>query len=305
MRGRSLFAAVIFVAGCGGGSQPGVNAIQQNPARPIAQLGRSWMAPDAKKHDLLYISNFYSSQVLVFSYPDGKPVGRLTGITDPEGECSSRTSHGNWWVVASGADEILEYAHGGTSPISTLSEHVGEPTFCSVEPTSGTLAISVGPDVVIFAGGKGSGSAVPTGLSSTLSLAYDNHGDLFVSGTTTASSFALLELPKGGNSFGTITPHPNIQPGSLQWHGNYLAIAGTGGIYDFAIRGTHGREIGFTQLSGASDPTQFWIAAGYVVAADAGNNDAEMWKYPAGGPILQVLHGSFDLPIGATVSVAK
>ena len=127
---------------------------------------------------------------------------------------------------------------------------------------------------------------------------------LFVDGITTASNYALVELPKGGSSFKTITLRPNIQPGDIQWHGNYLAVGSTGGIYHFAIHGTKGKEIGLTQLSG-SDAVQFWIQGRYVIGADAGNEDAEMWKYPAGGPVFKTLSGEFDLPIGATVSVAK
>jgi len=270
-----------------------------------AAPGRSWIAPEAKKSDLVYISNFYNSTILVSTYPGGKPVGSI-GSDDPQGECTSKTSNGNWWVVASGADEIVEYAHGGIFPISALSENVGEPAGCAIDPTTGDLAVSIlgVGDLVIFAGAKGSGTTVPDGLSSAYSLAYDNNGDLFVTGATDTNKYALIELPKGGSSFETITLHPNKQ-GGIQWHGNYLALGGSGGIYHFAIHGTKGKEIGFTPLLGSSDIVQFWIQGGYVVGADAGNEDAEMWKYPAGGPIFKYLHGQFDLPIGVTVSVVK
>jgi hypothetical protein len=264
------------------------------------------MAREAKKNDLLYISNFYNSTILVFTYPGGENVGSISS-DEPQGECTSKTSNGNWWVVQSGNDEIVEYAHGGTSPISTLSENVGEPAGCAIDPTTGNLAVSIlgAGDIVIFAGAKGSGTTVPDGLSETYFPCYDNHGDLFVSGITTADSYALVELPKGGSSFETITLHPNIQPGGFQWHDNYLAVQGSRGIYHFAIHGTKGKEIGFTPLDGGSDIVQFWIQGRYVVGADAGNENAEMWKYPAGGPVFKTLSGSFDLPIGVTVSVAN
>jgi hypothetical protein len=304
-QGLGIYAAVALLAGCGGGSQLGANPVQQNLTLPVAHLGRSWMAPEAKKHDLLYISNFYNSAILVFTYPGGKNVGSISS-DEPQGECTSKTSNGNWWVVASGGDEILEYAHGGTSPIATLSENVGEPAACAIDPTTGNLAVSIlgAGDVVIFAGAKGSGTTVPDGLSSTYALAFDNHGDLFVAGITTAESYAFVELPKGGSSFESITLHPNIQSGDFQWHDDYLAVGSTSGIYHFAIHGTKGHEIGFTPIDGF-DVVQFWIQGGYVVGTDAGNENAEMWKYPAGGPIFKTLSGSFDLPIGVTVSLAK
>jgi hypothetical protein len=305
IQGLGIYAAVALLAGCGGGSQLGANPIQQKLTSPVAQLGRSWLAPEAKKSDLAYISNLYNSTILAFTYPGGKNVGSISS-DDPQDECTSKTSKGNWWVVASGADEILEYAHGGTSPISTLSENVGEPAGCAIDPTTGNLAVSIlgAGDVVIFAGAKGSGTTVPDGLSSGYSLAYDNSGDLFVDGMTPSDTYALVELPKGGNSFEPIRLRLN-ESGGIQWHGNYLAVGGNGGVYHFAIHGTKGRKIGFTPLDGGSDVVQFWIEGKYVVGADAGNEDAEMWKYPAGGPIFKTLSGSFDLPIGATVSVAK
>jgi hypothetical protein len=295
-------AAAALLAGCGAGSQLGANPIHQNLTLPVAHLGRSWMAPNAKKHDLLYISNFYNSTILVFTYPGGENVGSISS-DDPQGECTSKTSNGNWWVVQSGDDEIVEYAHGGISPISTLSENVGEPGGCAIDPTTGNLAVSIlgAGDLVIFADAKGSGTTVPDGLSSTFFPCYDNKGDLFVSGITNTDRYALIELPKGGSSF-ELT---NIQPGAFQWHDDYLAVEGSGGIYRFAIHGAKGRKIGFTPLDGGSDIVQFWIQGKYVVGADAGNNDAEMWKYPAGGPVFKTLLGSFDLPIGVTVSVAK
>ena len=100
-------AAVMF-AGCSGGSPLAPTPAAQNaaPASSRVALGGSWMAPDLnlKKKDLLYVPS--GNEILVFTYPGGKPVGALTGITGPTGECTSSTSKGNWWVVASG--EILE-----------------------------------------------------------------------------------------------------------------------------------------------------------------------------------------------------
>jgi hypothetical protein len=49
---------------------------------------------------------------------------------------------------------------------------------------------------------------------------------------------------------------------------------------------------------------QTWIAKKVVYCPDAGNEDTEVYAYPAGGAAKATLTGSFDLPIGA-VSVAK
>ncbi|MGA7201732.1 MAG: hypothetical protein WBX26_07880 [Candidatus Cybelea sp.] len=301
-QGFVVCAAVALLAGCGGGSQTGANPIQQNLTSPVAQLGRSWMAPEAKESDLAYISNFYSSTILAFTYPGGKYVGSISG-DDPQGECPSKTSKGNWWVVESGSDEILEYAHGGTTPLKTLGEDVGEAAGCTVDPTTGNLAVTIlgAGYVVVFTGGSGSGMTLSDGLSSTYFATYDDKGDLFVDGITSTDTYGLVELPKGGGSFETITLSPSLEfPGELQWHRNYLAIGGSGGIDHYAVNGTKGKEIGVTPGVGGS----FWIQGRYVLVADAGNEDAVICKYPAGSP-CKILSGSFDLPIGVTVSVAK
>ena len=302
VQGLGIYAAVALLAGCSGGSQLGANPIQQNLTSPVAQVGRSWMAPEAKKSDLAYISNFYNSTILVFTYPGGKNVGSISS-DEPQGECTSKTSNGNWWVVESGSDEILEYAHGGTTPLKTLREDVGEAAGCTVDPTTGNLAVTIlgTGSVVVFTGGSGSGTTLFDGLSSTYFAAYDDEGDLFVDGITSSDTYGLVELPKGGSSFETITLSPSLGfPGELQWHRNYLAIGGSGGIYHYAIHGTKGKEIGVTPGVGGS----FWIQGRYVLGADAGNEDAVICKYPAGSP-CKTLSGSFDLPIGVTVSVAK
>jgi hypothetical protein len=301
--GRSPFAlrvcaAAALPAGCGGGSQLGLSPIQQSAPQRLAP-GRSPMSPE-KNADLAYIGGYYGG-VSAFTYPGLKYVYSISGVSDPAGMCSAKT--GNWWVVASGSDEVSEYAHGGTKPLKTLSEDVGEAAGCTVDPTTGNLAVTIlgTSNAVVFTGGSGSGTTLSDGLSSTYFAAYDDKGDLFVDGITSSDTYGLVELPKGGSSFETITLSPSLGfPGELQWHRNYLAIGGSGGIYHYAIHGTKGKEIGVTPGVGGF----FWIQGRYVLGADAGNEDAVICKYPAGSP-CKTLSGSFDLPIGVTVSVAK
>ncbi|HEY4433045.1 MAG TPA: hypothetical protein VGM99_01480 [Candidatus Cybelea sp.] len=264
------------------------------------------MAPDAKKSDLAYISNFYSSEILVFTYPGGKYVGSISGATDPQGLCAAKS--GNWWVVASGSDEVLEFAHGGTTPLKTLNVSGGEPAGCAVDSTTGNLAVTIvsGGDVVVFTGGSGSGTTTSDGLTETYFTAYDDKGDLFADGFA-GSTPSLVELRKGRSKFVSITLGASIGfPGPLQWYANYLALGDqeSSGIDHFAIHGRKAKEIGVTQLGGG-DIDAFWIQKPDVAAADAGNDDGAIWKYPSGGSPIKVLNGPFDLPIGITVSVTK
>jgi hypothetical protein len=309
-----FYAAIALLAGCGGGSQLGSNQIQPNEsqtrmnralidrgAATHAAPGRSWMASKLTKKDLLYVSNFYSSDTLVFTYPGGKLVGTLTGVGPVE--CASPSS-GAWWT--SGNDEMLEYAHGGKTPIKTLSGASGA---CAVDPTTGDLAVINGDEIVIFPGGSGSGTPYCTGMGPAYFDGYDDRGDLFIDGLTSAYKVGLVELPKGGSTCETITLSQSIEfPGAIQWYEKYLAVGDqeAGAIYHFAIHGTNAKEIGSTELGGSSDVVQFSIQKPYVVGADAGNEDVELWDYPAGGGSpVKVITGQFDLPIGLIVSVGK
>jgi hypothetical protein len=261
------------------------------------------MASKSTKKDLLYVSNFYSSDTLVFTYPEGKVVGTLTGVGPVA--CASPAS-GDWWVA--GNDEMLEYAHGGKTPIKTLSGASGS---CAVAPTTGDLAVinTSGHDIIIFPGGSGSGTAYCTGMGSGYFDGYDDRGDLFVDGLTSGDTFGLVELPKGGSTCGIITLSQKIDfPGAIQWYDKYLAVGDqdAGVIYHFAIHGTKAKEIGSTELGGSSDVVAFYIQKPYVAGADAGNKDVELWDYPAGGGSpVKVITGQFDLPIGLIVSVGK
>jgi hypothetical protein len=295
-------AAVMF-AGCSGGSPLAPTPAAQNaaPASSRVALGGSWMAPDLnlKKKDLLYVPS--GNEILVFTYPGGKPVGALTGITGPTGECTSSTSKGNWWVVASG--EILEYAHGGTSPISTLKV-AGLVSNCAVDPISGDLAAMTSDGIVVYrhARGRGKTYATPNGFFD----GYDNKGNLFVDGFNGNYAFTLVELPKGSNSFETITLYQTIEfPGGVQWDGRYLAVEDqqTSNVYQFAISGTNGTLKGTTTLQGASDIGGSWIQRHDLVGADAGNDDVEIWRYPTGGMSVKTICSNC-FPTGVVVSVA-
>ena len=98
----------------------------------------------------------YSGQqgaVLVLSFPKGDLVGTLTGFSVPSGECVDES--GDVFVADGGADTIREYAHGGTTPIATLNDP-GEPYGCSVDPTTGNLAVTNGSDsVAIYPSAQG------------------------------------------------------------------------------------------------------------------------------------------------------
>jgi hypothetical protein len=81
-------AAAVLLTGCGG-SQPPIGApgamLQSHAIATHAPRGGSWMLPEAKSEDLLYVSEV--GTVTVYSYPQGKLEGKLRGFFDATGEC--------------------------------------------------------------------------------------------------------------------------------------------------------------------------------------------------------------------------
>ena len=169
--------------------------------------GGSWILPSAKKSDLLYISDLLAQVVDIYTYGHGyKLVGELTGFFNPEGLCVDKK--GNVYVTndtSLGVYQITEYAHGSTSPTRTLNDPDGRANGCSVDPTTGNLAVADfwGPseiigNVAVFPKANGP----PTSYSNSnifydYYCGYDDNGNLFVDGETEGSVFGLGELAKG------------------------------------------------------------------------------------------------------------
>ena len=155
----AMTATAFVLAGCTGGSGSGApppmaasaSATTRHPSnRPFADLGglvhwqpnraRSWMSPDANSQTLLYVSDIATGSVQVFAYPKGTLEGTLTGFGYPQGECAD--SSGNVYIADAGNDVVVEYAHGGTSPIATLNDPNAYPASCAVDPASGNVAVA-------------------------------------------------------------------------------------------------------------------------------------------------------------------
>lgn len=147
-------------AGCGG-SQPPIGAPGMMPQASAiathAERGKSWMAPEATSEDLVYVTGGCGGTCVV-SYPAGKIVGYLNlGNGLNAGVCSD--SGGNVYISnnrESNDSEVVEYAHGGTTPKATFDLPGFDAAGCSVDPTTGNLAVMFegsGDGVAIFTSG--------------------------------------------------------------------------------------------------------------------------------------------------------
>jgi len=103
------------------------------------------------------------------------------------------------------------YAHGGASPIATLSDSGYDPYACSFDPSTGNLAVA---NYSTYLGGSSPGNVAvypsargdPTDYTDDelwryFNCGYDNKGDLFLDGLDDTQHSVFAELPKGSGTF--------------------------------------------------------------------------------------------------------
>jgi DNA-binding beta-propeller fold protein YncE len=265
----------------------------------------------AKSGALLYVSDTESGDIYVFNYPKGTLAGTLTGLTDPGGECVD--AKGNVFVTNTGGSNVIEYAHAGTAPIGTLKDPGYFPIGCAVDPTTGNLAVtnfssisSMAGNIVIYkhAKGKPTGGYSDANTPQFLLCGYDDKGNLFADGLTSASGFSLDELPAGKKALAPVSLDAGIgNPGAVQWDGKYLAVGDQAdNVVDrFAIASGKGSFQKATALKNAVAIFQFWIQGGSIIGPDSGTASVEIWKYPAGGKPTKTVRGVY-VPLGTVVS---
>lgn len=297
-RGFGSCLTLAFLAGCSG--------LPVAPARPpdsvpsgasAADRGAaSWMRAGAGTKDLLYVAG---AAVDVYAYPQGKLVGELTGLSYPLGQCTDE--RGDVYITDHLKGTIVEYAHGGTQPIRTLSVPGSGPFACAVDPVRGDLAVTasgstsgMGSDLAIYRRAAGKPKTYTDAhIMNFAYCAYDRAGDLFVDGIPANSdNFLLAELPRGGTSLQSVTLQGGISwMAALQWNGKYLAVGQPirPAILRYTIAAGYGTYAGSTSLNDAYDALQFVIADGHAIVTNehfrqyAFEWDVLVFDYPQGG----------------------
>jgi hypothetical protein len=263
--------------------------------------GKSWMDAAAKSDKLLYINDFINADVEVFTYPQLRLAGVLTGFSELRGMCTDPT--GYVWITDQAKGEVFEYAHGGTTPVNVLT--APDPWGCATSPRGGDLAVSYAAagQIEIFHNAAGSGTVVTdANFAGTNFLGYDKTGNLFVDGYDSSNKFHYAELPAGGNSFTDITlsQTPGGE-GNVQWDGTYMAIGDTAQT----IYQTQGSTVVSSTTLGNRCVGQFYILPSKrrVIAPDGCDANAGLIAYPAGGSALQTISGGLIVPFGAVLSL--
>lgn len=308
--------AVAMLTGCG--SQPLIGAPgamrQTSAIAPHAGRGGSWMLPGAVVHDLLYVS--VNGNVKIFS-SRARLVGELKGI-GADGLCSD--SAGDVFVMDPGGYKIIEYAHGGTTPIDTLNTQISL-RGCSVDRTTGNLAATGAvitarnPSVVVYPWSGGTFGPSTTYTDSRAAdfawCSYDGRGNLFANGSTQSSYKGLTvldELRHGENSLVNVSlPRSFGGNGAVQWDGTYLAIADQSlsayySIYQLHIAKFRGTVVNAIKLKGSLIESQFWIQGDKIITSETGH-DVGIWRYPAGGKPIKAIYVPGP-KVGVTISLA-
>lgn len=314
-----LCSAVLALTGCTGSIVTGQTSSGQTPAIGL-QTGSARSHHHAK-NGLLYVADS-SGFVYTFTYPGGSPVGHLGADADG-GLCSDQS--GNVFVTDFKNEKVYEYAHGGTTPIATLSPDA-QPLDCSVDPLTGNLATVNSDDenttsVSVFQNASGSPTKytdASAGLGATCS--YDDKGNLYVTGGNASQPFLIAELPHGSATFTNITVSGDFRGGNfLQWDGKYVSVTDAEPgkpvtVSRVEVSGSSGTVIGTTKLQGSVGYVKyFWIQGGTLITPKSGGGPRGrkigLWKYPSGGSATNVVklpkggQSGPGIALGITVSV--
>lgn len=327
MRYVAGIAGAVLLAACGGALPAGGNAAatQAVPAPVGAEhpdRRGSWMSPAAATaKSLLYISDAGTFDVFVYAYPSLQKMGRLTGFNRPQGECTD--AGGDIWITNTTGQSIVEFTHGGSSPIADLADPTGYPVGCAVDPITGNLAVtniqdlSGGGGVLVYKDAQGTPRAYSNPAQSLCYFAaYDAKGNLFVSGSTKRNAYRLTELVKGGNSLALLSVGGGTihYPGTVAFDGATLVLGDqqcmgkkSSCLYQASVSGKSVQITGSTPLGGACDVAQAWIGSSRVAAGDneycntRRESSADLWPYPSGGNPTKRVSG-LETPVGAAVS---
>jgi hypothetical protein len=284
--------AIAMLAGCGGRAP--MSAAGAVPHTPFG-LPLTAIRHTIQSGTLLYVVG--TKHVYIFTYPKGGLVGQTT-IDYGSDDCSNK--YGD--VFATGYDVIKVFAHGDTKPQRTLSVP-GDAYACSVDPTTGNLAVLGTAGILLFKKAKGNYEQLNMPTFRTRNCGYDNKGNLFVDGYL-YSKFKFAELPKGSANFIELSVGQNIVGGEVQWDGKYITVEDYGGygvakIYRLQVSGSRATIVGTTQLTQASMmPLLSWIYDGAIIvpySIGSGYKDVAVgfWNYPAGGKATKTIAKGF------------
>lgn len=293
----------VFIAGCGGTNTPRVAPGALAPAD-------SWMDGRAASSDLLYVA--VEGTLYVYTYPRGKLAGTLRGGDFEASDCSDKA--GNVWAADFTGSRMIEYAHGGTKPKAVLDDPSESPYSCSIDPTTGNLAVinletqgSLPGNVAIYAHAKGKPRIYRDRRFNTMYFgSYDDKGNLFVDGWARGETVHYYKLAKGTAQFKEISIGESAQwPSDIKWDGKHIAVLKPNSYGNEIDQIAGSKVIGKTPLLRACNVVSFVVDGSVAITSDSGCSILRFYRYPGGGkPFKGVLVPQSLRPLGITLSHA-
>lgn len=325
MRNATIaIAMTVLLPACAGQTHDRAAILPQTAAaRPHPLVARSWMKSNTSGSDLIYVSNA-DGEVTVYDYATMNLVGVLADFETPTGECVDKV--GNVYIIDVGKDVIREYAHGAAKPFKTLNASPYLPNACSVDPSTGNLAVANSSEptgmanVAVYTTGSGEPTLyTDSHISNFLACAYNSSGLLFVSGP---------EGSYGGTNFAWLSkqlhklidvkvPGPNGSwkwyVSGMQWDGKFFALDYYG-IYRIALIHGQAYYVGETSFNSRYinnktyaiyDPNPQKQGTQVLVGYDleSYSSGVDYIPYPAGGSADGSFSHGVDLPNGIVVSL--
>lgn len=225
-------------------------------------------------------------------------IGSVSISGSVQGACSDTQGK----VFITNDANVLEFAHGGTSPIATLSLPGSNATGCSVDSKTGDLAVAFSGstrDIAIFPQASGTPATYNAHLLSFY-CGYDNDGNLFASGYGNGNAPGISELATGSPEFSVLSVNAKLgNPGQMQWDGKYMTYEGITAkditISRLRISGSAASIVStrrFRPITGFA--YQSWINGSRVLIPYGKHGQFArflgFWKYPEGGSILNRIY---------------
>jgi len=329
-----VVAAVALFAGCSGngssmspvaqmpgqGTQsvvrnhyPAVSVIRGvlNNIHPGMQYtGKNWAKPNVSG-TLVYLCEFYGGFCNFYKSGSNVVMGTIA-VSYPNGICTDKA--GNVWIPDGGAQTISEYAKGGTTALTTLSDTGQQPSACAVD-SNGTVYVGNIAAGTISVYKKGS-----TTITRTITVANAQANGAYVIGVSVDelhnlavswSNFSISGVdifPKAKGTGTTKISSGTDAFGSVEFDNAENLILDDQTTASFSVYtpswtscNTVSNGSGVSAVSGALDKTN----GDFVLANDSGGTGVELtYGGCTGGGTLEKTYSSGLVASGLVIGVA-
>jgi hypothetical protein len=330
---KHLIAAMIAAVLVGGCSSPGGSNNAATPPISNAQLAvtthNSAQSLDRRGSDpLIYVVDAHAQAVNMYSYPSLTLVGTLTDVAFPTAVCIAENyADANVWVGGYDANknsELIEYAHGSTTPIRTLDNSGPEVKGCAPinngrmlsadsDPIDGQPVLNVSDWFTRKPAEPPTKYTDIPNMQALTGIARTASGAAFVSGYDADGDYILAKfLPYEFRTFTQVPVSvPISEPGPVYAIGPKLFVSDRSDSNDqavvYQISPTTGTVMATTTLASSTDCEGYTVAKikqmgqQQLFCANPNAGSVDVYNFPRGGQLSARITG-LQYPIAIAVS---